>query len=112
MCPCPHSQAQGRNRTERLSGITPPLDFTPCDELRRLLKLDKVLDAQFPLARPQRNAVHHPAPDLGAMDEADAPRTAGREHIESGKLGPALKMLARFRGSSTSWYTPGRCWRP
>ena len=61
------------------------------------LKLDKVLDAQFPLS-PDHNEmlfiIQHQTSELWLKLMLHELRAA-REHVKSGKLGPALKMLAR-----------------
>jgi tryptophan 2,3-dioxygenase len=61
------------------------------------LQLDAILGAQQPaVARPQRDAVHRPAPDQRAVDEADAARAARRHRLRGAdELPTAFKMLAR-----------------
>ncbi|MGU2438556.1 tryptophan 2,3-dioxygenase family protein, partial [Pseudomonas aeruginosa] len=49
MCPCPHSQAQGEADGEA-EWHNAALDFTHAMSYGDYLKLDKVLDAQFPLS--------------------------------------------------------------
>ena len=60
--------------------------------------LDEILNAQHPLlARARRDAVHRPAPDQRAVDEADAARAARRDRAASPttSCASAFKMLAR-----------------
>ncbi len=61
MCPCPHSQAQGETDGEA-EWHNAALDFTHAMSYGDYLKLDKVLDAQFPLS-PDLNEIlfiiHH-----------------------------------------------------
>jgi tryptophan 2,3-dioxygenase len=71
--------------------------FQPLHELWRLPAAGRhPRRAEAALARPQRDAVHHPAPDQRAVDEADAARAARRHRgVSRDKLGSAFKMLAR-----------------
>ncbi|AAG05967.1 MULTISPECIES: tryptophan 2,3-dioxygenase [Pseudomonas] len=96
MCPCPHSQAQGETDGEA-EWHNAALDFTHAMSYGDYLKLDKVLDAQFPLS-PDHNEmlfiIQHQTSELWMKLMLHELRAA-REHVKSGKLGPALKMLAR-----------------
>ena len=92
-----------------------PARFQPVNELRRLPAARRHPEcAKAALARSQRDAVHHPAPDQRAVDEADAARAAcGHRCIAGDELGSAFKMLARVSAASwSSWCMPGTCWPP
>ncbi|CAA9405330.1 MAG: Tryptophan 2,3-dioxygenase, partial [uncultured Ramlibacter sp.] len=83
----PSSQARRhRERGEAAAG------FQPLDELWRLPAAGRHPQrADAALARPQRDAVHHPAPDQRAVDEADAARAARRHRLRGAR--PARERL-------------------
>ena len=90
------------------------LDFSADMSYGDYLHLDEVLGAQHPLSPDaQRDAVHRPAPDQRAVDEADAARAArGHRGMAADRAAAGLQDAgARVAGSWSSWCTPGTCWR-
>ena len=73
------------------------------------LHLERVLNAQEPLSGAHdETAVHHPAPDLRALDEARDPRNRfAAIAIHGDQLQPAFKMLSRvariFEQLNNAW---------
>ena len=68
------------------------------------LRLDRLLAAQQPLsggtgaaAAPRRDAVHHPAPGVRAVDEADDPRAQGGDRLRARRRARAVLQDPRAR---------------
>ena len=98
MCPCPHSQAQGETDGEA-EWHNAALDFTHAMSYGDYLKLDKVLDAQFPLS-PDHNEmlfiIQHQTSELW-MKLMVHELVAAIAHVRGDDLPPCFKILARVK---------------